>query len=148
MYHCQCKETMQRPCLHLFRYLFYLYLFYLFGPFIYIWIRVYVKKQTNVYKISVHKRIYICVNKPCLTCTHISSPWRQWWKANTHPARACPVTRELKTASVIGRSLLFMKPKILLQSTATHRDQHHGEYRSFQFNITTSWFCVTITEHF
>lgn len=34
---------------------------------------------------------------------------------STHPARAWPVTRELNTASVMGRSLLFIKPRIVLQ---------------------------------
>lgn len=34
----------------------------------------------------------------------------------THPARAWPVTRELKTASVMGKSLLFMKPSMVLKT--------------------------------
>lgn len=35
-------------------------------------------------------------------------------RKSVYPARAWPVTRELKTASVIGRSLLFIKPRIVL----------------------------------
>lgn len=32
-----------------------------------------------------------------------------------YPARAWPVTRELKTASVMGKSLFFMKPNMVLK---------------------------------
>lgn len=32
-----------------------------------------------------------------------------------YPALACPVTRALNTASVTGRSLVFINPRILLQ---------------------------------
>lgn len=35
--------------------------------------------------------------------------------SDAHPARALPVTRELKTASVMGKSLLFMKPNMVLK---------------------------------
>lgn len=35
--------------------------------------------------------------------------------SDAHPARAWPVTRELKTASVMGKSLLFMKPNMVLK---------------------------------
>ena len=35
--------------------------------------------------------------------------------SNTHPEQAWPVTSELNTASVIARSLLFIKPKIVLK---------------------------------
>jgi hypothetical protein len=44
-------------------------------------------------------------------------PFRECAMINTHPERAWPVTSELNTASVIARSLLFMKPKIVLKRT-------------------------------
>lgn len=34
---------------------------------------------------------------------------------DAHPDRAWPVTKELKTASVMGKSLLFIKPNMVLK---------------------------------
>lgn len=46
-----------------------------------------------------------------------------------HPARECPVTKELKTASVMGRSLVFMKPSMVLHIQRKWSEAEHPLHR-------------------